>query len=187
MVRNLNIYDDLKFGVSSSNFYEKISTNSTASTRQQEQEGNYWDSFLNLDFIYDKRNQKFQTNKGFLSWYDVGIPILSDTNTLLNSYKYKVFTELYDDNVSSISINLRSAFSLKNEDIKLSERLFIPSSSLRGFERGKVGPKDNNDFVGGNYLASINFTSHITTNFTKFSKYRFSNFFRCCQHMGCRL
>jgi len=154
-------YDDLKFGVSSSNFYEKISTNSTASTRQQEQEGNYWDSFINLDFIYDKRNQKFQTNKGFLSWYDVGIPILSDTNTFVNSYKYKVFKELYDDNVSSISINLRSAFSLKNEDIKLSERLFIPSSSLRGFERGKVGPKDNNDFVGGNYLASINFTSTL--------------------------
>ena len=154
-------YDDLKFGISSSNFYEKISTNSTASSRQQKQEGNYWDSFINLDFLYDKRNQKFQTKKGFLSWYDVSLPILSDSNTFINSYKYKLFKELYEDNVSSVSINLRSAFSLKNNDIKLSERLFIPSSSLRGFERGKVGPKDSNDFIGGNYLASINFTSTL--------------------------
>ena len=154
-------YDNLKLGISSTNFYEKISTNTTASARQQKQEGNYWDSFINLDFIYDKRNQKFQTTKGFLSWYEVDLPILSDTNTFANSYKYKVFKELYDDNVSSFSLNLKSAFSLKSEDIKLSERLFIPSSSLRGFERGKVGPKDNNDFVGGNYLASINFSSTL--------------------------
>ena len=31
----------------------------------------------------------------------------------------------------------------------ISERLFIPSNRLRGFEGGKVGPKDGNDFVGG--------------------------------------
>ena len=27
---------------------------------------------------------------------------------------------------------------------------------MRGFERGKVGPKDGNDFIGGNYVATIN-------------------------------
>ena len=43
----------------------------------------------------------------------------------------------------------------------MSERLRIPSSSLRGFEYGKVGPKDGDDFIGGNYLSSINFTSTI--------------------------
>ena len=39
--------------------------------------------------------------------------------------------------------------------------MFIPSKKLRGFERGKVGPKDGNDFIGGNYLTAINFTSSI--------------------------
>ena len=43
--------------------------------------------------------------------------------------------------------------------LKLSERLFIPSKKLRGFERGKVGPKDGNDFIGGNYVAALNFSS----------------------------
>ena len=52
---------------------------------------------------------------------------------------------------------LKSANSLKDDDIKLSERLYIPSRRLRGFEYGKVGPKDGNDFIGGNYIATINF------------------------------
>ena len=60
---------------------------------------------------------------------------------------------------------------LKDDDIKLSERLFIPSKKLRGFERGKVGPKDGNDFIGGNYVISIKFFINITTNIRKFSKY----------------
>ena len=56
---------------------------------------------------------------------------------------------------------MRSSNSLKSKDIKLSERIIIPSNRLRGFERGKVGPKDGDDFIGGNYAATINFTSTI--------------------------
>ena len=45
--------------------------------------------------------------------------------------------------------------------MKLSERVTIPSKRLRGFEAGRVGPKDGNDFIGGNYAYSINFSSTI--------------------------
>ena len=45
--------------------------------------------------------------------------------------------------------------------MKLTERLFLPSSKLRGFERGKVGPKDGDDYIGGNFAAAINFSSTI--------------------------
>ena len=38
---------------------------------------------------------------------------------------------------------------------------YYTSNRLRGFERGKVGPKDGNDFVGGNYAGTLNFTSTI--------------------------
>ncbi len=31
----------------------------------------------------------------------------------------------------------------------------MPSSKLRGFEVGKIGPIDNNDYIGGNYAAAI--------------------------------
>ncbi len=154
-------YDDLNFGVGSSNYYERITTDSTASARQQKQKGNYWDSFINLNFTYDKRNQKFQTSRGSLSRYNLDLPIISDTNSFINKFNYKYYTELYKENISSIGLTLGSAFSLNDEDIKLSERLFIPSTKLRGFESGKVGPKDGNDFVGGNYLATLNFSSTL--------------------------
>ena len=154
-------YDDFYLKLGSSNYYERIETDNTASARQQSQEGDYIDLFINLRGTYDKRNQKFQTSKGFISSYSVDLPYLSDTYSLINRYKYKFFTELYENNISSFSLSLRSATSLKNEDIKLSERLRIPSSLLRGFEFGKVGPKDGDDFVGGNYMATVNFSSTL--------------------------
>ena len=154
-------YDDFRLGLATSNFYERITTDSTASTRQREQEGNYWDSFINLTFTQDKRNQRYQTSRGHVSRYGIDIPIISDTNTFINEFSYKYYTELYDQNVSTFGITLSSSFSLDDNDVKLSERLFIPGSKLRGFESGKVGPKDGNDFVGGNYLATLNFSSSI--------------------------
>ena len=154
-------YDDFRLGLATSNFYERISTDSTASTRQQEQEGNYWDSFINLTFTQDKRNQRYQATRGHLSRYGIDIPIVSDTNTFINEFSYKYYKELYEQNVSTFGVTLSSAFSLDDNDIKLSERLFIPGSKLRGFETGKVGPKDGNDFVGGNYLATLNFSSSL--------------------------
>lgn len=154
-------YDDLRFGLGTSNFYEKIETDSTASARQKKQEGDYWDSFLKLDFDYDKRNQKFQTTNGFRSFYSLDVPIISETNTLKNVYTYKYYSELYEENVSSVSFYLSTANSLSNDDIKLSERLNIPSSRLRGFQFGRVGPKDGDDFIGGNYISTINFTTNL--------------------------
>ena len=158
---NFEFLDDFNLGLGNSNYYEKIDTDSTASARQRLQEGNYFDSFLNINFDYDKRNQKFQTSDGIRSQYFIDLPLLSETATFTNTYLFKYFTELYENNVSNISLYLRSSTSLKNEDIKLSERIILPSSRLRGFERGKIGPKDGEDFIGGNYAAAINFSSTI--------------------------
>jgi outer membrane protein insertion porin family len=153
--------NDFYIGLSNSNFYEVIDTNSTASTQQQAQEGNYWDSFIKINVNYDKRNQKFQTSDGFKSLYSLDLPLLSETNTIKNYYNYSHYFDFFEKNFSSISIYLQSAHSLNNKNIKLSERLIIPSSRLRGFEAGRVGPKDGDDFVGGNYSYSINFASNI--------------------------
>ena len=153
--------DDLFFGVGQESFAEKIETNSSASTRLKAQEGNYWDSFVNLDFDYDKRNQKYKTTDGFRSSYNVNLPLISDNNTLTNSYTYSYFSELYEDNISKISFFARTANSLSNDDVKLSERIFLPSRKLRGFQSGKVGPKDGTDYIGGNYVTSLNMSSTL--------------------------
>ena len=158
---NFEYLNDFYLGINNSNFYEKIETNSTASAMQKKQEGNYWDSFITLDMNYDKRNQKFQTNSGFKSFYSVDLPIISETNTVKNYYNYSQYFNFFEKNFSSISIYLQSVNSLNNKDVKLSERITIPSNRLRGFEAGRVGPKDGDDYIGGNYAYSINFASNI--------------------------
>ena len=153
--------EDFNLNLSTSTFVEKIQTDSTASARQQSQAGNYFDTFVKFDFDLDKRNQRFKPSDGYRSNYNVSLPIVSDTNTLTNTYSYKIYSELFENNVSSFSFLIRSATSLSNEDVKLTERLSIPSNKLRGFERGKVGPKDGNDFIGGNFISSINLQSSL--------------------------
>ena len=158
---NFEYLKDFNLGLSTSSFFEKMETDSTASASQQKQAGNYWDTFLKFNFDYDKRNQKFKTTDGFRSYYSIDLPLISDTNTLTNSYNYKVFNEFYENNITAFSISLSSANSISDDDIKLSERLFIPSRKLRGFETGKVGPKDGEDFIGGNYLTTFNAQTNV--------------------------
>ena len=158
---NFEYLDDLRFGLSTRNSIEKISVDSSASTKQKKQDGSYFDSFIGLDFFYDKRNQKYQTTSGFFSSYGMNLPIISDTNTLTNTYNYKIFKELYENNVSTFSFLFKGANSLTGDDIKLSERLYIPGRKLRGFESGKIGPKDGSDYIGGNYVSSINATTTL--------------------------
>ncbi len=153
--------EDFRLGLQLSSFIEDIETDSTASTRQKKQEGNYFDTYTKLNLDYDKRNQRYKTTDGFRSFYSIDIPLLSDNNTLTNYYNYKFFSELYENNISSISLSLSSANSITGDDVKLSERLYIPSKKLRGFVRGKVGPKDGSDYVGGNYYAIINLSSTL--------------------------
>ena len=154
-------YDDLILGIEGESFYERIETDSTASARQQEQKGDYFDNFINLTFDYDKRNQKFQTTDGYRSFFAAGLPLVSETNTFTNTILINNFVEYLDDNVFKSSFYFKSANSLSGDNIKLSERMNIPSSRLRGFEFGKVGPKDGNDYIGGNFISSLNFSSTV--------------------------
>ena len=175
---------DFNLGLSTSSFYEKIETSSTASATQQSQEGDYWDTFVRFDFDYDKRNQKFKTNDGFRSSYYLDLPVISKTNTLSNTYNYKIFSELYENNISTISLFLQSANSITGDDIKLSERLSVPSSKLKGFQAGKVGPKDGNDYIGGNYVSALNIASTLPNILPNSQNIDFSIFFDAANIWG---
>ena len=175
---------DFNLGLSSSTFYEKIETDNSASARQKKQEGDYLDTFANIELDYDKRNQKYRTTNGFISNYEVQIPLISKTNTLTNSYLYKLYGELYENNVSSLTLYLKTANSITGDDIKLSERISIPSKRLRGFERGKVGPKDGKDFVGGNYITTLNINSTLPQILPNTENLDFSVFFDAANVWG---
>ena len=158
---NFEYYDDFRLGIGTSNYYQKIETDSTASESQKKQRGDYFDTYLKFDFDYDKRNQKYQTTSGFRSLYSIDLPVISETFSLINTYNYSYYTELYENNLSSLSLSLSSINSLNGKDVKLSERVYIPSSKLRGFKYGAVGPKDGNDYIGGNFVSTINLISTL--------------------------
>ena len=181
---NFEYLDDFRLGIGSSSYYQNIETNSTASEAQKKQRGDYFDSYLKLDFDYDKRNQKYQTSSGFRSFYSLDIPLISETNTLINSYNYQNYIELYENNITSFSWYLNSVNSISNKDVKLSERLYVPSSKLRGFVYGRVGPKSGSDYVGGNYVSAINLVSTLPQLLENSQNFDFSIFFDAANVWG---
>ena len=68
---------------------------------------------------------------------------------------------MIEDTVSSFGLYARAINAVGNEDVRISQRVFLPSRKLRGFEAGRVGPIDDGDHVGGNYAASLNFNSEV--------------------------
>ena len=154
-------FDDLFLGMGVNSYYESIKTDSNASSQQKKLKGNYFDNFLSLNFDYDKRNQKFQTTQGFRNYFATDLPIVSETNTLSNTFIISSYIEYIDNHVLKSSFYFKNSNSISGDNIKLSERLYLPSNRLRGFESGKIGPKDGNDFIGGNYISSLNFSSDV--------------------------
>ena len=169
-------FEDLDLSINLDNYYEKITTDGSASALQKTQDGNYWDTFLKLGFDQDKRNQKYETNDGYRSSYSIGLPLISDTNTLSNTYNYRFFTELYENNITKASFLVKTANSITNKNIKLSERLFVPSNNLRGFESGKIGPKDGTDYIGGNFVTTANISSNLPQILANYQNIDFSIF-----------
>ena len=85
-----------------------------------------------LDLDYDKRNQKYKTSDGFFrSFYAVNLPVISENNSLTNTYIFSFFDELYQDNVTKFSFFAKSSNSLTNDNIKLSERIYLPGHRLK--------------------------------------------------------
>ena len=177
-------YDDLYWNTGISSYVEKLDTDTTASASMKKQEGSYFDTFFNQTFSYDKRNQRFKTSDGYISSFTQNIPLISDSYTLTNAYDYKIYNEWLDENVFTISFFGKAATSLSGKDVKLSDRLFLPASKLRGFESGKVGPKDGADYIGGNYAASINIATSLSQILPNSQNTNFSIFFDAANVWG---
>ena len=154
-------YDDLFFSPAISISDESLETTSDASDAYKKQEGSYFDTTFAYGLTLDKRNQKFQTTDGYRSSWFQELPVISNSASILNSYSFTAYGEPVDDMVISSGFLVSSVNSLSNDDVRVSKRLYAPSKRLRGFQSGAVGPKDGNDYVGGNYLATINTSSTV--------------------------
>ncbi len=141
---------------------EKIETSSSASSLLKKQEGSYLDVTGSYILSYDKRNQRFEPSDGFLSKFSQQLPLsFNESQTIVNGYEITGYHEYLENNVIKLSFYSRAANSLGDDDVRISQRLYAPSSRLRGFERNKVGPVDGGDFVGGNYVTTINLSAEL--------------------------
>ena len=167
-------YDDFFFSPTFRTTYENLTTSSSASANLKKQEGTYFTTAIGYSLDLDKRNQKFQTSDGFQSKFTQTIPLISDSDTLLNGYQFDTFHS-YNDVTASLGLYLRAVTGL-SDDVRLSERVSLPRKRLRGFESGKIGPVDDNDYIGGNYAASLNFQTNLPFLFPSFQSMDFNYF-----------
>ena len=154
-------YEDVFFTPNISVYLEDLKTNSKASTQLKKQSGEYFDIAASYAFSLDKRDQKFKTNEGYKTYFSQTIPFITEDGALENTFEYKKYHKFADEMIGRISFYANTINSITDNDVRISKRSFIPSRKLRGFEPGRIGPKDGNEHVGGNYAASLNFATDL--------------------------
>ena len=178
------LYENIFFNMGLSSYVETLETDSTASASLKKQKGTYFDTFFNYTFNYDMRDQSFQPTDGFRSKFSQNIPLISENYTITNTYDLKFYDQWLNNNVLSYGIFAASVSSLKDKNVKLSERIYLPNKKLRGFESGKIGPKDGADYVGGNYALAFNAATTLPQILPSLENTNFSLFFDAANVWG---
>ena len=176
-------YEDIYFVPSVSLYNEKLETNTAASANLKKQEGSYTDLFFNYTLAYDKRDQSYQTTNGFRSAFQQKIPLYSQNYALLNGYTFSSYHPIAEEMVGVFSLYTKMITSLSDEDVRVSERLQVPSKRLRGFQKGKVGPVDNG-YVGGNYVSALNLSTNLPALLPSLENLDFKVFFDAANVWG---
>lgn len=159
---NFELFEDLFFSPKISLSHERLKTTTDASSSLQKQKGSYQNLNYLHRFFIDKRDQSFQPSDGYASSISQTIPVnIGDNQTLVNSFEVNTYHEYTSDQVLSLSFYTSAANSIGNKDVRVSERLYLPSRKLRGFEYGKIGPKDGEDYIGGNYVSAFNAKANL--------------------------
>ena len=141
--------------------FDKLETNSNASSLLRSRDGNFTTTTLGFNLAADFRNSKNLPTSGSLSFFDQSYAtLISDVPTIQTSVGSTFYQELINEKfIGSAKLKLSNVTAFDNKDIKLSDRLFASASDLRGFESRGVGPIDSGSHVGGNYLAVVNLKS----------------------------
>ena len=154
-------YDDLFFEPEISLQRESLETISTASSALRKQDGTYFDTYFNYSLDYDLRNQRYQPSDGYRTIFVQELPITSNTYEIATSLEFINYQKLFSDMVGKVSVYTKGVNTISGKDVRISKRAYIPGKKLRGFEIGKVGPIDNKDFIGGNYISTVNISSTL--------------------------
>ena len=153
-------YEDLFFNVDISNYYEKLETSSSASAIKKKQEGDYFENLLSYSLTLNKLDQNFQPTDGHITRFSQTLPIYSDDLSIENSITAAKYYSVNDSLIFSGKLFFKSVNSI-DDVVRVSKRVYIPSSRLRGFESGSIGPKDGTQYIGGNYGTAVTFNTTL--------------------------
>ena len=169
-------YENFYFSPSFLTSFESLKTTSKATSNLKKQEGSYFDTYFNYTINYDLRNQRFQTTEGTQTIFRQEFPIVAENSEIINSFEITRYQPLVSDMIGKVSFYSKAANSLTDDDVRISKRLYVPYSKLRGFEKGKVGPKDGTSFIGGNYVSTLNLSTTLPQILPSFQNTDFSFF-----------
>ena len=148
--RNVYISPNISFS------QDTLKVDSSSSDALKKQKGTFSDVSLDYAIILDNRDKVYAPTAGYISKFSQGLPIYADSPYIRNSYTFSKYQTITKDAIGTFKYFATAINGLNDYDVRLSKRARLPSSRLRGFKAGKVGPKDGNDFVGGNYAMSTN-------------------------------
>ena len=137
--------------------YDDLRTDSTASDSLKKQKGQFTELAAVYGFAYDLRNRSFMPTDGSIISFNQSLPIYADKPFINNTFSVSAYESFAENYIGSGKLFLSAVNGLNDEDVQISKRKSLSTKRLRGFERGKVGPVDGADHVGGNYAAAVNF------------------------------
>ena len=151
---NFEQYEDIFVYPKISLAFEEIETDSTASAAIKKMEGNFFNSDLAYAVSLDKRNQTFKPTRGYKATFRQSLPLIQDSSAIMNGVDFSKYHDFSDDLIGAIKVHAKAINGIDG-DVRLTNRLYIPQTRLRGFNTYKVGPKDGNDYIGGNYTTTF--------------------------------
>ena len=147
-----NLFEDISLNYGLGFDLDKISTNKNASSLYKSRAGNYitYKTFYNID--NDKRDRNFKPTSGYKTGFGQSLAVPgSDISYLSNNVYSNFYHQIKKGYVFNVKAGLNTINSIGDDDIKLSDRNFLSSKKLRGFESYGIGPVDGKDHIGGNY------------------------------------
>ena len=151
-----NIYISPALGID----YEDIEAESTASDSIKKMDGTYITSDFTYGITLDKRNQSFQPTEGYSTSFFQSLPLIQDSSSIINTFNANAWHEISENVIGSLKFQAKTVHGI-DDNVRLTNRLFVSGRKLRGFVRGKVGPKDGADWIGGNYVTGLSVEAQL--------------------------
>ena len=152
-----DIYTSLGMDLS----YDDLRTTGDVSSSLKKQAGEFVELSVNYGLSYDRRDRTFMPTDGSVIGFKQTLPIHADKPFIGNTFTTSTYHSFNENIIGATKFYLSTINGLNDEDVRLSKRRYLGTKRLRGFEKGRVGPVDNKDHIGGNYAAALNFEANL--------------------------